>query len=183
MIGRAIRFQFPENNKDLEMVITIDRHKANLDKIAEYKGIIAQNKLLDITIKKHRNKRSLDANAYCFVLCQKIAEKVGNTKEYVYRQAIKNVGQFEIVPIRNDALEKWMNAWNSKGLGWISEVFSESKIEGYTNTINYYGSSVYDSKEMALLINEIVEQAKELEIDTITESEKQSLIENWKGDN
>ena len=39
MIGRAIRFQFPENNKDLEMVITIDRHKANLDKIAEYKGI------------------------------------------------------------------------------------------------------------------------------------------------
>ena len=183
MIGRAIRFQFPENNKDLEMVITIDRHKGNLDKIAEYKGIIAQNKLLDITIKKHRNKRSLDANAYCFVLCQKIAEKVGNTKEYVYRQAIKNVGQFEIVPIRNDALEKWMNAWNSKGLGWISEVFSESKIEGYTNTINYYGSSVYDTKEMALLINEIVEQAKELDIDTITESEKQSLIENWKGDN
>lgn len=165
------------------MVITIDRHKGNLDKIAEYKGIIAQNKLLDIAIKKHRNKRSLDANAYCFVLCQKIAEKVGNTKEYVYRQAIKNVGQFEIVPIRNDALEKWMNAWNSKGLGWISEVFSESKIEGYTNTINYYGSSVYDSKEMALLINEIVEQAKELDIDTITESEKQSLIENWKGDN
>ena len=148
-----------------------------------YKGIIAQNKLLDITIKKHRNKRSLDANAYCFVLCQKIAEKVGNTKEYVYRQAIKNVGQFEIVPIRNDALEKWINAWNSKGLGWISEVFSESKIEGYTNTINYYGSSVYDSKEMALLINEIVEQAKELDIDTLTESEKQSLIENWKGDN
>ena len=183
MIGRAIRFQFPENNKDLEMVITIDRHKGNLDKIAEYKGIIAQNKLLDITIKKHRNKRSLDANAYCFVLCQKIAEKVGNTKEYVYRNAIKNVGQFEIVPIRNDALEKWMNAWNSKGLGWISEVFSESKIEGYTNTINYYGSSVYDSKEMALLINEIVEQAKELDIDTLTESEKQSLIENWKGDN
>ena len=183
MIGRAIRFQFPENNKDLEMVITIDRHKGNLDKIAEYKGIIAQNKLLDITIKKHRNKRSLDANAYCFVLCQKIAEKVGNTKEYVYRQAIKNVGQFEIVPIRNDALEKWMNAWNSKGLGWISEVFSESKIEGYTNTINYYGSSVYDSKEMALLINEIVEQAKELDIDTLTESEKQSLIDNWKGDN
>ena len=183
MIGRAIRFQFPENNKDLEMVITIDRHKGNLDKIAEYKGIIAQNKLLDVTIKKHRNKRSLDANAYCFVLCQKIAEKVGNTKEYVYRQAIKNVGQFEIVPIRNDALEKWMNAWNSKGLGWISEVFSESKIEGYTNTINYYGSSVYDTKEMALLINEIVEQAKELDIDTITESEKQSLIENWKGDN
>lgn len=183
MIGRAIRFQFPENNKDLEMVITIDRHKGNLDKIAEYKGIIAQNKLLDITIKKHRNKRSLDANAYCFVLCQKIAEKVGNTKEYVYRQAIKNVGQFEIVPIRNDALEKWMNAWNSKGLGWISEVFSESKIEGYTNTINYYGSSVYDTKEMALLINEIVEQAKELDIDTVTESEKQSLIENWKGDN
>ena len=183
MIGRAIRFQFPENNKDLEMVITIDRHKGNLDKIAEFKGIIAQNKLLDITIKKHRNKRSLDANAYCFVLCQKIAEKVGNTKEYVYRQAIKNVGQFEIVPIRNDALEKWMNAWNSKGLGWISEVFSESKIEGYTNTINYYGSSVYDTKEMALLINEIVDQAKELDIDTITESEKQSLIENWKGDN
>ena len=43
------------------------------------------NKELDITAVKHREKRSLDANAYLWVLCQKIAEKINSNKDNVYR--------------------------------------------------------------------------------------------------
>ena len=110
---------------------------------------------------------------------QKIAEKIGNTKEYVYKKVIREVGQFEIVPIRNDAVERWIEAWESKGLGWQSEIMRDSKLDGYTTTINYYGSSTYDTKEMHLLLEEIVGQAKELGIDTISDSEKEKLMEMW----
>ena len=57
----------------------------------------------------------------------------------------------------------------------------DSKLEGYTNTINYFGSSVYNTKEMSLLLEEIVTQAKELGIDTMTENEKKALLESWEG--
>ena len=58
-----------------------------------------------------------------------------------------------------------MEAWNSKGLGWQSEILEDSKLEGYKKTINYYYlACVYDAREMSLLLEEIVGQAKELGI-------------------
>jgi hypothetical protein len=133
--------------------------------------------LLDVEVKKHRKKRSLDANAYCWILCQKIAEKLNTTKEEVYQKFVREVGQFEIVPIQNDKAQFWIDNWNSRGLGWFSEELSKSKIEGYTNIINYYGTSIYDSREMSLIIEAIVSEAIDLGIETMTPNELRRLIE------
>lgn len=76
-------------------------------------------------------------------------------------------------------MERWIEAWESKGLGWQSEVLRDSRLDGYTNIINYYGSSVYTTKEMSLLLDEIVTQAKELKICTMTPGEIQQLKEQW----
>ena len=67
-------------------------------------------------------------------------------------------------------------------MGWQSEILEKSKLEGYTNTINYFGSSTYDTKQMSVLLEEIVTQAKELGIETMTDREKEKLIASWKGD-
>ena len=179
MKANSIKIQYPEDLNQMEIVLTTHRNNQTIQEIAQLKEIVAKGKLLNVDIKQDRKKRSLDANSYCFVICQKIAEVIKNTKEYVYKQAIKSVGQFEIVPIRDDAVERWMQAWESKGLGWQSEILEDSKLEGYKKTINYYGSSVYDTKEMSLLLEEIVGQAKELGIDTMTENEKRALLEKW----
>ena len=163
----------------MQVVLTTNRSKEYQQKIFKLKELTEENKLLSVDIKQYRKRRSLDANAYCWILSQKIAEKIGNTKEYVYKKAIREVGQFEIVPIRNDAVERWIKNWESKGLGWQSIIMGESKLEGYTNTINYFGSSVYNTKEMSLLLEELVYQAKELGIDTMTDTEKRELLEMW----
>ena len=136
--------------------------------------------IYDVSIKKHRNKRSRDANGYCWVLCKKIADVIGNTKEDVYRTSIKQVGSFEVIPVKNEAVDKFMSAWQSKGIGWVSEVLSESKINGYTNIIAYYGSSTYDSRDMSILIDNLVYQAKELNIDVMTEEEIANLKSLWR---
>lgn len=133
-----------------------------------------------LSIAKPKKKRSKDANSYLWILCQAIAEKTGSTKEIVYIENVKAVGQFEILPVRNEAVESWISIWKRRGLGWYSEVIDGCKIEGYTKTINYYGSSVYDTKSMSVLVDNVVFEATNLGIETESPESIVRLKEMWK---
>lgn len=134
---------------------------------------------LSIKISKFREKRSLDANAYCFALISKLAAKLSLTKEEVYRNAIKDIGgNSDIVCVKNEAVDDLCKGWEQNGLGWQTETFP-SKIDGCTNVILYYGSSTYDSKQMYLLIQNIIEDCKTQGIETKTPNEIASLINLW----
>jgi len=135
--------------------------------------------MLIAEIKQYRQHRSLDANAYMWVLADKIAEVIRSTKEEVYRKAIKDVGKFTIVPISNDEVESWIRDWERDGIGWFCEIMGDSKLPGYTNIISYHGSSSYDTKRMARLIDWIVEEAKELDIETATPDQLALMKEDW----
>ena len=137
-------------------------------------------KVYEANLKEHREKRSTDANAYCWALLGKIANKVGLSKEDVYREFVKDVGgNYEILPIRNEAVETWIENWQQRGLGWVWDILGESKIDGYTNVITYYGSSTYDTKQMSALINLVVQECKSLGIETATPAELSLLLEGW----
>lgn len=137
---------------------------------------------LDIDIKKYRKKRSLDANAYCWVLCDKIAKEISKdgtitTKEEIYKDAIKNIGTFEPMIVEEKAFENFKRIWEKQGLGFlIQEVTRKDKC---VKVHCYYGSSTYDSKEMSLLIELLVEEAKQLNIEVKTEQEIESLLSTW----
>ena len=119
---------------------------------------------LSIEIKPYRARRSLDANAYFFVLADRLAEKLGTTKEEIYRNAIKEIGGVsETVCVQDKAVDKLCEAWESKGIGWQTETFP-SKLEGCTNVILYYGSSTYDTAQMSRLLDLIVQDCKQLNI-------------------
>lgn len=137
------------------------------------------NDKLSIKIAKHHPKRSLNANGYLWALCEEIAKAIHSTKEEVYRRHIQEVGTFEIVPIKNEAVDTWIGRWGKNGMGWLAESIGDSKLDGYVNVICYYGSSSYNSKEMARLIDDVVEQAKELGIDTMTPQELSLLKTEW----
>ena len=135
---------------------------------------------MTIDIKKFREKRSLDANAYCWVLLGKLADAAGIPVFEMYRECIRDIGgNYEIVPIRNDAVDTWMKNWQEHGIGWISESMGESKLKGYTNTINYYGSSTYDTRQMARLIDRVIEECKTYNIETMTPQELEGLKSRW----
>jgi len=93
---------------------------------------------LTVIIKRFFKKRSLDSNAYMWTIAEKIAKKLGITKIEVYRDAIKEVGQCEILPIRDEAVDTFINAWKHNGQGWLCEIIGKSKLEGYTNITAYY---------------------------------------------
>lgn len=134
---------------------------------------------LSIEAKKYRKKRSLDANAYCWVLIGKLAEKTGESPIDIYRNNIINVGSYEVIPIKDEAVEKFCEAWHSNGLGWLTTTM-KSKLNGYTNVVAYYGSSTFNTKEMAKLIDSIVQDCKCENIETMPENELKGLIGEWK---
>lgn len=141
----------------------------------------------EITIQKKKNKRSLNASAYCWVLCQKIAEVMSNhsymSKEDVYRKAIKDCSHFSYVPVREDAIERYIQIWQGHGLGWLAEDAGECQsLKGYHNVMCYHGSSVYNTKEMARLIDCLTDECEQLGIKLEPSEYIQSLIEGWESE-
>nr|DAL05942.1 MAG TPA: NinB protein [Caudoviricetes sp.] len=133
---------------------------------------------LSIEIKKYKNKRSLDANAYMWVLISKLEEKLNISKDIIYKDAIRNIGVYEVIPVKNEAVERFIEAWTKNGLGWVCET-TKSKLEGYTNILAYYGSSAYNTAEMSRLIDFVVQECKQLNIETMTPEQLNILKEEW----
>lgn len=131
-------------------------------------------------LKQQKNRRSLDANALFWLYCGSLANKLQMPKETVYRELIKDIGDnYEIVPIKNEAVDKWITNWQSKGIGWVCDILGDSKLDGYTNVITYYGSSTYDTKQMSTLIDRVMQECKEQGIEVMTPQEMSLLLEEW----
>lgn len=166
--------------KIIDVVQTIDgKCRVTL----EYKGIPQQavdlmKKAVRLILKEWREKRSLDANAYCWKLCTEIAnvltlQGAAVTKDEIYEHALKSYGQSDIVTIRSDVPpERFFDYYEEKGKGVIKDV-------EYTHYKVTVGSSHYDSREMSILIAGIVQEAEALGIHTIPPDEAEQLAERW----
>jgi hypothetical protein len=134
---------------------------------------------LSVEVKPFRQRRSLDANAYCWVLMDKLAEKLHKSKVEIYREYIRDIGgNSDTLCVQNRALERVCQGWSRNGIGWLTDTFP-SKIEGCTNVICYYGSSEYDTEQMSRLIDLIVQDCKEQGIETMTPGELAKLKAMW----
>lgn len=132
---------------------------------------------LDIKAVKHREKRSLDANAYAWVLMSKIAAVLQTSKEEVYEEMLRRYG----VLYEDDS-------------GYITitvkAAVNMSKVDGHwqlikdNGTFKAYamikGSSQYNTKEMSTFIDGIISDAKELDIETLTPAELERMKASWK---
>ena len=137
-----------------------------------------QDKDKQFEIKEHKQKRSLTANSYCWALIGKIAEVVGNTKEEVYREYIKNKGIFRVITLNKEAAATFIKVWQQQGLGWVCET-SNTKIAGLVDIVAYYGTSSYNTKQMANFIDYVVQEAKELNIEVLPPDEIARLKSLW----
>lgn len=137
---------------------------------------------VSIEIKKAHKRRSLSANAYAWVLIDQIAEKTGVKRSEIYRHAIKEIGGVsETVCVQDKAVDRLREGWAKNGLGWQTDVFP-SKIEGCTCVVLYYGSSCFDSRQMAQLIDSLIQDAESLGIATLTGLQAERLVGRWKDD-
>jgi hypothetical protein len=138
-----------------------------------------KDKKYEVTIKEFREKRSLDANAYCWVLLDKLAEVLREPKEQIYRSYIREIGgNCEVVCVLNSAVDRLRKGWERNGLGWLTET-EKSKIDGCTNVILYYGSSTYDTKQMSRLIDMIIQDCRGCGVETLPPERLAGMLEDW----
>ena len=132
------------------------------------------DKIYDITIKAHHEKRSLEANAYCWVLISSIAEAVKTDKESVYLQMLKLYGQSEIISVKsNIAVNGYVRYYEECGRSTLNGTeFTHYKI--------FKGSSEFDKREMSVFIDGIVGEAQSLDIDTRTPEQLAEMKSLWK---
>lgn len=98
------------------------------DNVIKY--LLEQDNTKQYEVKEHKERRSLDSNAYCWTLLGKLQDELHIPKEEIYRDLIKNIGSYEIVPVKNEAVERFKEAWSSRGLGWVTDTM-KSKLERF----------------------------------------------------
>ncbi len=128
---------------------------------------------IDIELSEHKEKRSLNANSYAWALIGKIADVLRISKEEAYLNMLKRYGQSEIVSI--------LSSIEVEGYFKYYEVAGESTLNNkqFTHYKIYKGSSEYDTKEMSVLIDGIVSEAKDLNIETLPPYEIERIKNLW----
>ena len=134
---------------------------------------------VSLELKKYSAKRSLDANAFAWVLIDQIAEVTGISKTEVYREAIRDIGGVsQVVCTQTENADQIARWWQSKGLGWQAVKF-DSKLEDCTNMILYCGSSEYNTVQMSRLIDNLIQEAETQGIPTMPDRDVERLKNKW----
>lgn len=139
---------------------------------APFRG--TENGNYDAKLTEHKNRRSLDANAYLWVLIGKIADQLRKSKGEVYLDMLKDYGQGGVVKIPNRYIEHFERAfpYHEK-----HESLPDEKRAQYYRF--WVGSSQYNTQEMSVLIDGVVQEAKALGIETATPQELALIKEGW----
>lgn len=164
-----------------EIILKADLKDEERNQLYNFKG---NDVVIDIEL--NRDKRSLDANAYFWKLCDLIAKKLGSDKDTIYIIQLSRYGVFQDLEVIEDAVPALMQLYR-----YCEELYSyEAEREaqdGDTQTMMvkcircYIGSSHYNTKEMSDLIQGTVNDAQELGIDTWTPEEIEQVVRLWKG--
>lgn len=142
------------------------------EQVIEYMFTHDKETKFDIDI--HREKRSLTANGYLWVLIQKIADVLRTTKEEVYEEMLDRYGQ---LLTDDDGNYLKVTLKSDIDISKLEGHFKKYKTNGkFSAYLIIKGSSEYNSKEMAVLLDGVVSECKELGIETKPQEELNSLI-------
>ena len=159
--------------------MTTIRFKKGFKAIAEISSVIEsleEDKDYVCEIKRYRQKRSKNANSYMWELIGQLSQKMNKSTEDIYRNYIKEFGIFRDIEIQPDAVDTLKHVWNAYGLGWFCE--NVDTVNDMTTLRLYYGSSSYNTKQMSVLIDAVIQDCKSVGIETMTPVELSRLEYN-----
>lgn len=127
-------------------------------------------------LKEIRPKRSLNSNAYLWVLCDKMANVLHSSKEEVYKILLTRVGWFVELQFKDkETMDAFRQNWQQNGLGFVTRTVDKELCIMHC----YYGTSRYPQDKMNALLDEAVQEAKALGIETLTPTELERMKEDW----
>ena len=136
---------------------------------------------LDVDIKKHREKRSLTANSYLWVLCRELAKTMESTTSMfdVYKIKLREYSSWWDEIIVSDKIFNYLKKQEDEEHAEFRVVDELERKQNKVRARVYLGSSKFDSKEMSRVIDGLVQDCKEQGIDTMPPDELERLIGEW----
>jgi len=155
----------------VELLLTVQGDKGYLSELVKR----VNEKPHTVEIEPLKRKRSLDANAYLWVLMGKMAEVLKTSKDEIYLEMLDRYGVFTHIVVKPNVVERVKDEWRT-----VREL-GEVTINGKTGIQLqcFFGSSTYDSKEFSVLLDGVISEAKELGIETLSQSEADRMIKEW----
>lgn len=138
-----------------------------------------QDKPCRLKLTRWHEKRSLSANAYAWVMIDKLSEKLGISKTEIYRQYIKDLGgNTDTYRIPLKAYKPFIEHWSQNGEGWMVDLIGASG-PGMVDVMVYYGSSSFDSAQMARFIDLIIQDCRDQDIEYLPPDKLSAMLEDW----
>lgn len=149
------------------MIYTKEQLKVLIDNLDDNK---------EYELKEHKPKRSIQANNYFWTLLGELCFELDLNVLDEYKKRVKELGIFRQWTIDRDNLKTFNKMWTSQGIAWFTEVV-DIAVDNKIVVNAYYGSSSYNSKQMAKLIDGLVQDCKAVGIETRTTEEINSLLQ------
>lgn len=134
-------------------------------------------------IKEHKAKRSLNQNSYYWALLAKVAEKSSISRNRCHNEMLASYGQDEYVDDRlvyvtipdNEKAEREAMEAETYHLRPTSSVMDGNDGTLYRVWVMLRGSHTYNTAEMRRLLEGMIDEAKQLGIETLPEEELEML--------
>lgn len=148
-----------------------------------------KDKLLTITFKQYKEKRSNDANAMYWSLIGKLAKTLGISNPEAHNKMLCLYGQpenigggkwYQTVP-DDEKSERMISQSTTYHLKPTSDVRKGNNGVDYRTYVIMRGSHTYDTAEFSALLNGLIEECKALGIDTESPEEVERMLAAYKG--
>ena len=173
LTGKITNFSLDYRTQKAILTLEINERN-NATKMYDNLNLIEK---LSISIDKYREKRSLDANAYAWLLIGKIADCVGASKDEIYLELLKRYGQTYVDKVKHEDVELFKR--DHKYCEEHESLEAEEKAQYFRVWV---GSSHYNTKEMSIFIDGIVSEAEELDIPTKTPNQIAEMVSLWESE-
>ena len=170
-----IRLQYTDTDRpELVLTLILPRRQAQVDAGA-LREVLARGKLLSVDVKQHRERRSLDVNAYLWVILSQMAAALNTTKDELYIEMLDRYGVFTHLIVKPEVASRVKQEWRTvRELGEVT-VNGKTGIQLQV----YFGSSSYNTKEFSVLLDGVISEAHEIGIETLPPDEVESMKNLW----
>jgi hypothetical protein len=173
-----LRLYSTDNRLTPELTLTLtDDRQSVMRQFDVIHDIVESGKLLSVEIKQYRQRRSLDSNAYLWVLLAKLATVLNTDKDSLYIEMLDRYGVFTHIVVKPEMVDRVKNEWRT--VRELGEVIINGKAGVQLQC--YFGSSTYNSAEMAKLIDGVVSECKDVGVEVMPPDELELMKSLWGG--
>lgn len=169
LTGKLKRIEMPFRSKIPSITLDVRADPADLEDLLD--------KDLDITITKHREKRSLDANAMLWACLGEMASALRTDNWSMYLYELERYGKFTHILVRPDMVEAVKKQWRETKVVGETEVMDDGELKPMVQMICFFGSSTYDTAEFSRLLDGVISDMKDLGLPAPPDGDMKRLIE------